>query len=273
MDFVTWGNSPWDQPMLVRISWDLLWASALAGVLFLLAHGSYMLFTPHHKSDPKEVDRLEAAAKNLPAKIQRHSLGARMFHWVMAASMFTLLFTAFLPVVGVRFAWVQWHWMAGVVLVCSILFHIFHTLFFLDFWSIWITPRDLGEMRTEMLRDLGHAVEGPKPGKYPLGNRLYHMALVVTGLTVTATGVLMMSRVRTPFFTRDPYILADSTWGLTYVIHGLCGVGLVGLTMAHVYFALRPEKLWITKAMLFGTITRREYVEHHDPNRWVVKPE
>ena len=45
----------------------------------------------------------------------------------------------------------------------------------------------------------------------------------------------------------------------------------VGLTIAHIYFALRPEKLWITKAMLFGTISRRDYLMHHDPNRWAVE--
>ena len=52
--------------------------------------------------------------------------------------------------------------------------------------------------------------------------------------------------------------------------HGLMGVGFVGLVIAHIYFALRPEKLWITKAMIFGTISRREYLEHHDPDRWVA---
>ena len=45
-------------------------------------------------------------------------------------------------------------------------------------------------------------------------------------------------------------------------------VGFVGLVIAHIYFALRPEKLWITKAMIFGTISRREYLENHDPDRW-----
>ena len=50
------------------------------------------------------------------------------------------------------------------------------------------------------------------------------------------------------------------------------GVGFVGLIIAHIYFALRPEKLWITKAMVFGYITRREYLEHHDPDRWRTTP-
>jgi Ni,Fe-hydrogenase I cytochrome b subunit len=98
-----------------------------------------MLLSAHRKRPETETDRLEAAYANLPARVERHSLMARLFHWVMAASMFVLLFTAFLPVVGVQIAWVTWHWIAGVVLTGSILFHILHASFWLDFWSIWVT--------------------------------------------------------------------------------------------------------------------------------------
>jgi formate dehydrogenase subunit gamma len=94
---------------------------------------------------------------------------------------------------------------------------------------------------------------------------------MVAGLFVIATGILMMWRVRTGLVERNPYMLQDTTWGITYVLHGLMGVGFVGLVIAHIYFALRPEKLWITKAMIFGYITRREYLEHHDPDRWVAE--
>jgi hypothetical protein len=37
---------------------------------------------------------------------------------LVAASMFTLLFTAFLPKVGVQFPWVTYHWIAGREGVC-----------------------------------------------------------------------------------------------------------------------------------------------------------
>jgi cytochrome b subunit of formate dehydrogenase len=235
--------------------------------MFLVAHGSYMLLSAHRKRPETETDRLEAAYVNLPTRVERHSLMARLFHWVMAAAMFVLLFTAFLPVIGVQIAWVTWHWIAGLVLTGSILFHIVHASFFLDFWSIWVGPKDIPEIKAELLRELGHDVPGPKSGKYPLGNRLYHMAIVVAGLSAVLSGVLMMSRVRTPIFTRNPYLFGDVTWGVTYVAHGL---GLVGLVIAHVYFAVRPEKWWITKSMLLGWITRRQYLEHHEPERWRV---
>lgn len=264
-------RSPWGESVFVHISWDLFWAALVGGLLFLLAHGAYMLFSQHHKRSADEVDRLEAERPGLPARIPRHSFVARMFHWVMAFAMLALLFTAFLPIVGVRFAWVYWHWMAGILLTASILFHIVHATFFLDFWSIWVGPKDIPEFKAEMMREIGREIGGPKPGKYPLGNRLYHLAVLVAGLVVIGTGLVMMARVRTGLIDRNPYLMSDSAWGLTYVFHGLMGVGFVGLVIAHIYFALRPEKLWITKSMIFGTISRREYLEHHDPDRWVAE--
>jgi cytochrome b subunit of formate dehydrogenase len=270
MDFVKWGMNPWGESILTHVSWTLFWASLFAGLMFLVAHGSYMLLSAHRKRPSDETDRLEATFASLPQRIERHSLMARLFHWVMAASMFVLLFTAFLPVAGVQFAWVWWHWTAGLVLTGSILFHIVHATVWLDFWSIWVGPKDMPELKAELMRELGHDVPGPKSGKYPLGNRLYHTAIVVTALGAVVTGVLMMSRVRTPVFTRNPYLLSDATWGVTYVAHGLAGVALVGLVIAHVYFAIRPEKWWITKGMILGWITRRQYLEHHEPDRWRV---
>ncbi|MCA1584334.1 MAG: cytochrome b/b6 domain-containing protein [Acidobacteria bacterium] len=273
MDFVSWGRSPWGDNVLIRISWDLFWAALVGGVLFLLAHGGYMLFSPHRKRPANEVDRLEAERRGLPDQIARHSFVARVFHWVMAAAMLVLVFTSFLPVIGIKFAWVYWHWVAGVLLTASIMFHIVHATVFLDFWSIWVGPKDIPEMKSEIMRELGREdIPGPRPGKYPLGNRLYHLVVMVAGLAVIATGLLMMYRVRTPLLERNPYVMSDPAWGFTYVLHGVAGVGFVGLIIAHIYFALRPEKLWITKAMVFGTITRRQYLEYHDPDRWRAEP-
>ena len=82
----------------------------------------------------------------------------------------------------------------------------------------------------------------------------------------------MIFRVRTPFLPRNPYLFGDMTWGMMYVLHGLAGVGLIALIMVHIYFALRPEKLAITRSMVFGSITREHYLEEHDPTRWPVEP-
>jgi thiosulfate reductase cytochrome b subunit len=135
-----------------------------------------------------------------------------------------------------------------------------------DFWSIWVGRRT--SQQAEILRELGHDVPGPNRAN-ALGNRLYHTAIVVAALSAVTTGVLMMPRVRTPFL-RGTRICSRLDLGVTYVTHGLAGVGLVGLVIAHVYFAVRPDKWWITKSMLLGWITRRQYLEHHEPERWRV---
>jgi hypothetical protein len=38
--------------------------------------------------------------------------------------------------------------------------------------------------------------------------------------------------------------------------------------MIHIYFALRPEEWWLTRSMLRGHVSRREYVDHCDRERW-----
>ena len=271
MGFLEWATSPWGQSVPIHIAWFLIWVAVIAGFLFFIVHATYLRYFAKPKEFAGIVSPAEAA--RIPAHVPRHSLTARLFHWIMAASMFTLLFTAFLPKVGVQFPWVTWHWIAGVVLTASIIFHIIHASFFLDFWAIWPDRIDMRDAWRRILRFAGKKNEPPpdKFAKYPLENKLYHGAIIVAGLSAIITGVFMMSRVRTVFFPRNPYLFSDMTWGMMYVLHGLAGVGLIALIMVHVYFGLRPEKRAITKSMIFGWMSRDFYLEEHDPKRWVVE--
>ena len=47
----------------------------------------------------------------------------------------------------------------------------------------------------------------------------------------------------------------------------------VTLTLTHSYFAVRPDKFWLTKSMVLGYVDRNSYLEHHDPERWIVSQE
>src|SRR5690606_41323047 len=82
-----------------------------------------------------------------------------------------------------------------------------------------------------------------KPGKYSLAQKLMHQLFAVVLLTAAVTGGLMMVRMDTPWWKRNPYWLSDATWGVVYVLHGLAALLLVTMIIAHIYFALRPEKL------------------------------
>ena len=269
MGILEWATSPFGQRVPIHIAWFLIWVALIVGLVFLVVHAIYVRYFAKEKGFA--LDSSVQSVK-LPARIPRHSLAARLFHWIMAAAMFVLLFTAFLPKVGFQFNWVTYHWIAGSVLTVSILFHIIHATFYMDFWSIWPDRADLEDAWKRSRRFLGKPAEPPrKYAKYPLENKLYHGVVMLTGLAVIATGVCMMWRVRTIFFPRNPYLFSDMTWGLMYVLHGLAGVGLITLVIVHVYFAIRPEKLPITASMIVGSMSREFYLEEHDPKRWVVE--
>ena len=267
MGILEWATSPYGENVPIHIAFDLIWVSAIAGLLFLIGHAIWVkLFA---KPEEYAASGPAYVHAHIPAKLPRHSLAARLFHWIMAMAMFALLITAFLPKVGVQFPWVTYHWIAGIVLTASILFHIIHASFWMDFWSIWPDKIDIEDAGRRWRRATGKAAPAPRRfAKYPLENKMYHGVIVLAGLAVMLTGIFMMFRVRTPFFTRNPYLFVDMTWGLMYVLHGLAGVGLIALIMVHVYFAVRPEKLVITKSMVFGTLDREHYLAHHDPRRW-----
>jgi cytochrome b subunit of formate dehydrogenase len=268
MGILEWATSPFGQRVPIHIAWFLIWVALIVGLTFLVVHAIYVRYFAKEKAFASDSP---AENVKLPARIPRHSLAARLFHWIMAAAMFVLLFTAFLPKVGFQFNWVTYHWIAGSVLAVSILFHIIHATFYMDFWSIWPDRADLEDAWKRFQRFLGRPATPPrKYAKYPLENKLYHGAVMLSGIAVIATGICMMWRVRTIFFPRNPYLFSDMTWGLMYVLHGLAGVGLITLVIVHVYFAIRPEKLPITASMIVGSMSREFYLQEHDPKRWVV---
>jgi len=266
-------SNPWGQDVLLGISWDLMWAALVAAAAFVVGHALWMglrrarpteaSVAPEAAASAAGAAATGTAAMGVTERVSRHSLSARVFHWLMSLAMLALLITAFVPVMGWQFPWVMIHWIAGVALVLVIAYHVVHATFRQDFWSMWLGPRDLAEGWAE-LRGAPHA----KPGKYPADHKLYHHLTAVVSLAAIVTGLLMMLRIDTPFLARNPYLLGDGTWGVVYVVHGLAGVALIGLIAAHIYFAIRPEKRWITWSMIRGWIARENYLAHHDPERW-----
>jgi len=271
MELFQVGTDPWGQEILIRLSWGLLTLAFWAGVAFVIFHAVYaVVWKP--KVEIEASGAPSAASSKIPAQIVRHTSPARIFHWVMAASMLVLLVTGFLPIIGLQFNWLDIHWIAGLILILCILYHIVHASFFLDFWSIWILPGDLKEAVERTKRQLGQKADVGKHGKYPLDHKLYHLAVSVFGVIVSVTGLLMMMKVENPIVPFNDVYYTDATWGLVYVLHGLSSVLFVTLTITHIYFAVRPEKLWMTKSMIWGSVSREDYLSHHDPKRWDVIP-
>jgi formate dehydrogenase subunit gamma len=178
----------------------------------------------------------------------RHRWPDRAFHWIMAASVLVLAATAFLPIVGVRFDWVTIHWIAGVVLTAAVLFHILRAVF----------VQGLGEMlpRRDDLREVGGDLTGGapdlKPAKFDAYGKGIHWLFAAIILALVGTGLLMLLKIDTPLWRRDPSILSDADWGIVYVIHGLTALASLFLVILHVYFAILPEHRALLRSMIGG---------------------
>ncbi|MXX15425.1 MAG: cytochrome b/b6 domain-containing protein, partial [Gemmatimonadetes bacterium] len=94
----------------------------------------------------------------------RHALATRINHWLMAACMIAQVLTGFLPILGIKFAWVTLHWVSGVIFTASVLFHIIYALTRQDWRSMWIARGEFADV----LSSLSGSIKALKvsPGKY-----------------------------------------------------------------------------------------------------------
>jgi len=164
-------------------------------------------------------------------RVQRHEPVDRIMHWVMAISILALLFTGVLPIIG------------------SVLQK--------DLMSVWISPSDLKESLDE----------NQKPGKYSVAQKGMHAAVTVVTLFVIISGLFMFAMIDTPWWDRTNS-LSESTLGWMFLVHGLTTLALIALIVFHLYFTLRPEKLFYLRSMIKGWISEDELSANHDPERW-----
>jgi formate dehydrogenase subunit gamma len=182
-------------------------------------------------------------------RVERHKGVDRLFHWLTAAAVLTLMTTGLLPALGVwKFDWVVIHWSVGIFLVLLVLFHLLRALFWQKLKCIFaVTPEE---------------VTGKKVTKYTVAQKLMHYAMTFMVTAAVITGCLMLMKMDTPLWKRDPYTLSQATWGVIYVIHGAAAVSAITLVFLHVYFAILPEKRMYLRAMIKGWMTREEAREH-----------
>jgi cytochrome b subunit of formate dehydrogenase len=190
-------------------------------------------------------------------RVVRHAGVDRLFHWLTAAAVLTLMATGLLPVLGIKFNWVVVHWIVGVFLTVLVLFHIVRSLF----WQrikcmLWVSAKEL---------------TGKSVGKYTIAQKLMHHAMTVMVTAAVITGCLMLMKMDTPLWKRDPYVLSQAAWGVIYVIHGAAATLAITLVLLHVYFAIIPEKRMYLRAMIKGWVTREELAAHHEPPRAAEK--
>ena len=188
------------------------------------------------------ADRID----EIPARsdrVLRHAGVDRLFHWLTAACVLTLMATGLLPHAGVQFDWVAIHWITGLALVALVIFHILRSVFWRRLRAIWFS---VAELRTHQV------------GKYSVAQKLMHHAMSAMVLGAVITGVIMLKKIRTPLFVRDPYLFGAHTWGVIYVVHGLAALSAITLVLVHVYFGLIPENRMYLRAMITGWMSRDE---------------
>lgn len=241
----------WGDEVILGVSWDLLWVVAVAVLILLAAHAIIMAVLANKKMDkPSSEGR----------RVLRHETIDRLFHWIMAGSILLLILTGVAPIIGLRIAWLNLHNIAGLVLTFVVVFHIVRSLFWQDFKSMILGPRDFGEPFDS----------AKKPGKYSFEQKGMHWAVTVVVLAVVVTGLLMYQQIDTPFWDRTNS-MPESQLGLVFLLHGLSTLALVALAATHIYFALRPEKLFYTRSMISGWISEDEMTANHDTSRWSPK--
>jgi cytochrome b subunit of formate dehydrogenase len=190
-------------------------------------------------------------------RITRHAPVDRLFHWITALTVLLLMGSAFLPILGFRFSWLPLHWITGVVLGVATLFHLMRATFFQRLRTIAPRPRDISDLLNRR-----------RAAKYTPAQKLMHAVLGTAVLVAVVTGFIMLAKVDTPLWKRNPYLLESSTWGVVYVLHGAAALVTLTLTMTHIYFSLLPEKRAYLRAMIGGQMTREQAAVFHDPQRW-----
>ena len=260
----------------IHIAWTSCGFRPSAGLLFLIVHAIYVtIYSRSRPRTPWHPPAIPAAgAARIPERVPRHSLARGCFTAVMALAMFALLFTAFLPKVGVQFPWVTYHWIAGIVLTISVLYHIIHASFWLDFWSIWPDKDDIedarkqAEARPGTIRARAAKVRQVSAGKQDVppdrdAGRACGDRHRPVHDEARAHAVLHAQSV--------PVQRHDLGLDVRAARAGGRRIGRAG----HGAHLLRDAagKMFITKSMIFGSISRENYLEHHDPQRWVVAAE
>lgn len=218
--------------------------------------------------DERTSGQWPAAANATSERVIRHTGFDRLYHWIMAACILVLMATAFLPILGLKFAWLDIHWITGVVLTVMVLIHIVRALIWQDWRNMWIGGADLRELWRDSTRLLGARTSPSLPGKYDAAQKLYHLGVALVVLAVIGSGLLMLLKIDTPFWRRNPYWFSGETWGVIYVIHGMAAMIIVATVLVHLYFALIPDSWYLLRGMVRGWISRKEYTQHHDASRW-----
>ena len=150
---------------------------------------------------------------------------------------------------GIKFDWVPAHWISGVVLGVAVVYHLCRVFFVHGIWEMMPAKPDITMLRRDVLF---RNVPDEPSGKFDLFQKIYHWAVGIVVLALVITGFVMLAKIDTPFWARDPSILSDWNWGIVYVVHGASSLLLLFFFIVHLYFAFLPDYRAHLIAMILG---------------------
>ena len=198
-----------------------------------------------------------------PVTVDRYTAGARINHWITAASLVLLalsglaLFTPALYFLTGLFGGGQWtrtiHPWIGVVLFVS-----FFGLF-VRFWRANLWKAEDGTWMAR-LRDVlgGHEENLPEVGKYNAGQKVVFWAMSLLIIVLIVSGFAIWDQYFAQYSTID-----QKRWAV--LIHAMAAVAIICVWIVHVYAAI-----WVRgtiNAMTKGRVTGGWAWRHH--RKWL----
>jgi formate dehydrogenase subunit gamma len=196
-------------------------------------------------------------------QVSRYTPGARLNHWVTAASLILLAISGlalFHPslfgltaLFGGGALTREIHPWIGVVLFLS-----FMGLFF-RFWKLNLWNKDDGKW----MKNLDSVMKGdeekiPEIGKYNAGQKMVFWGMSILIVALITSGVVIWDKYFYPYTTIDQKRVA-------VLIHAVCGIGAITIWIVHVYAAI-----WVRgtiSAMTKGSVTAGWAYRHH--RKWL----
>jgi cytochrome b subunit of formate dehydrogenase len=200
---------------------------------------------------------------------ERYEIGARLWHIGLVGILLVLGVSgvAFydpgsipgpVPVIGM--SWLYVHLAFGVFFMLGIVVHAFKAGI-TDLPSMLFNRRDWHDLAGTLRYYFGLSQELPKPGKYGVSSKLFHISLIVLALTMVVSGICLS-------LDTLGWAAPDQRWQRWQrLLHDVGTYGFLILVVGHVFWQLL--KSWAqTKAMVTGAITADTFRAHHDWDRW-----
>ena len=203
------------------------------------------------------------------ATFERYEIGARLWHvglvgillalWISGAAFYAPgIVPGPVPVLGI--SWLLVHLAFGVIFMAGIVVHVIKAPM-IDPRQMWFDRRDWDQLVAGARYYLGLPHELPKPGKYAVSSKLFHVAIATLALIMIVSGISL--GLDTLGWAR-----VDQSWQRTQrLLHDFGSYGFLALVVGHVFWQLLKKRSQ-SKAMVTGTIDADTFAAHHDWDRW-----